>query len=388
MIFQTQLRIPGPTPIPDRVVRAAAAPMVDHRGPEFKVIVDEVVGGVKKVFGTENDLLIYTASGSGGLESAVVNLISPGDQVIAGVSGNFGDRFAAIAEAYGGDVVRLNSEWGEPITPEDLRATLELNPDTKLVLLTHNETSTGLTNPLGDLARVVHDAGALLAVDGVSSVGSMPIDVDRNHIDVAVTGSQKGFMSPPGMAFVTVSAAAWEANRTAKAPRSYFDWGPTAKAVKEGATPYTPAIAVLYAVREGLHLLFEEGLDNVYRRHRLLAGGTADALRAMGFRLFAAEGYRSPVVTAAVPPEGLAPDAYRKLLRERYGVVIGGGQGKMTGKMVRVGHLAAVAEGDMVQVLWAMEQGLEDLDIAPNEGRGVNALSAHLRERAAAPAAV
>lgn len=388
MIFQTQLRIPGPTPIPDRVVRAAAAPMVDHRGPEFKVIVDEVVGGVKKVFGTENDLLIYTASGSGGLESAVVNLISPGDQVIAGVSGNFGDRFAAIAEAYGGDVVRLNSEWGEPITPEDLRATLELNPDTKLVLLTHNETSTGLTNPLGDLARVVHDAGALLAVDGVSSVGSMPIDVDRNHIDVAVTGSQKGFMSPPGMAFVTVSAAAWEANRTAKAPRSYFDWGPTAKAVKEGATPYTPAIAVLYAVREGLHLLFEEGLDNVYRRHRLLAGGTADALRAMGFRLFAAEGYRSPVVTAAIPPDGLAPDAYRKLLRERYGVVIGGGQGKMTGKMVRVGHLAAVAEGDMVQVLWAMEQGLEDLDIAPNEGRGVNALSAHLRDRAAAPAAV
>lgn len=388
MIFQTQLRIPGPTPIPDRVVRAAAAPMVDHRGPEFKVIVDEVVGGVKKVFGTENDLLIYTASGSGGLESAVVNLISPGDQVIAGVSGNFGDRFAAIAEAYGGDVVRLNSEWGEPITPEDLRATLELNPDTKLVLLTHNETSTGLTNPLGDLARVVHDAGALLAVDGVSSVGSMPIDVDRNHIDVAVTGSQKGFMSPPGMAFVTVSAAAWEANRTAKAPRSYFDWGPTAKAVKEGATPYTPAIAVLYAVREGLHLLFEEGLDNVYRRHRLLAGGTADALRAMGFRLFAAEGYRSPVVTAAIPPDGLAPDAYRKLLRERYGVVIGGGQGKMTGKMVRVGHLAAVAEGDMVQVLWAMEQGLEDLDIAPNEGRGVNALSADLRDRAAAPAAV
>lgn len=388
MIFQTQLRIPGPTPIPDRVVRAAAAPMVDHRGPEFKVIVNEVTDGVKKVFGTENDLLIYTASGSGGLESAVVNVISPGDKVIAGVSGNFGDRFAAIAEAYGGDVVRLNSEWGEPITPEDLRATLEHHPDTKLVLLTHNETSTGLTNPLGELTRVVHDAGALLAVDGVSSVGSMPIDVDRNHIDVAVTGSQKGFMSPPGIAFVTVSARAWEANRTARAPRSYFDWGPTAKAVKEGATPYTPAIAVLYAVREGLNLLFEEGLDNVYSRHRLLAGGTADALGAMGFRLFAAEGYRSPVVTAAIPPVGVAPDVYRKLLREKYGVVIGGGQARMTGKMVRVGHLAAVAEGDLVQVLWAMEQGLEDLDIAPNEGRGVNALSAHIRDRATAPATV
>ncbi len=388
MIFQPQLRIPGPTPIPDRVVRAAAAPMVDHRGPEFKVVVHDVVDGVKKVFGTESDLLIYTASGSGGLESAVVNLISPGDKVIAGVSGNFGDRFAAIAESYGADVVRLNSEWGEPITPEDLRGTLEANPTTKLVLLTHNETSTGLTNPLAELARVVHDAGALLAVDGVSSVGSMPIDVDRNRIDVAVTGSQKGFMSPPGIAFVTVSERAWEANRTARAPRSYFDWGPTAKAVKEGATPYTPAIAVLYAVREGLQLLFEEGLDHVYRRHRLLAGGTADALEAMDFRLFAAEGYRSPVVTAAIPPPGVVPDTYRKLLRERYGVVIGGGQAKMAGKMVRVGHLAAVAEGDLVQVLWAMEQALEDLDIAANQGRGVTALSAHLRDRAAEVATV
>lgn len=386
MIFQPQLRIPGPTPIPDRVVRAAAAPMVDHRGPDFKAVVDEVVAGTKKVFGTENDLLIYTASGSGGLESAVVNLISPGDKVVAGVSGNFGDRFAAIAEAYGADTVRLNSEWGEPITPEDLRATLEAHPTTRVVLLTHNETSTGLTNPLADLARVVHDAGALLAVDGVSSVGSMPIDVDQNHVDVAVTGSQKGFMAPPGIAFVTVSGRAWEANRTARAPRSYFDWGPTARAVKEGATPYTPAIAVLYAVREGLRLMFEEGLENVYRRHRLLAGGTAAGLEAMGFRLFAAEGYRSPVVTAAIPPAGAAPDAYRKLLRERYGVVIGGGQGRMSGKMVRVGHLAAVAEGDMVQVLWAMEQALEDLDVAPNEGRGVGGFAAHLREQATAPA--
>ncbi|MGH7918871.1 MAG: pyridoxal-phosphate-dependent aminotransferase family protein [Candidatus Dormibacteraceae bacterium] len=383
MIFQPQLRIPGPTPIPDRIVRAAARPMVDHRGPEFKAVVEEVVRGVKRVFATENDLLIFTASGSGGLESAVANLVSPGDQVIAAVSGNFGERFAAIADAYGCDVVRLFSEWGEPITPEDLGATLEANPGTKLVLLTHNETSTGLTNPLADLARVVHRAGALLAVDGVSSVGSMPVDVDANGIDVAVTGSQKGFMSPPGIAFLTVGERAWAANRTAKAPRSYFDWAPTAKAVKEGATPYTPAIAVLYAVQEGLRVMFEEGLPQVYRRHRVLADGTAAGLQAMGFRLFAAEGYRSAVVTAAIPPEGVAPDSYRKLLRERYGVVIGGGQGKMAGKMVRVGHLAAVAEGDMVQVLWALEQALEDLDIAPNEGRGLGGFSTSLRDQPA-----
>jgi aspartate aminotransferase-like enzyme len=380
MIFQPQLRIPGPTPIPDRVVRSGARPMVDHRGPEFKCVVQDVVAGVKRVFGTANDLLIYTASGSGGLESAVANLVSSGDKVVAGIAGNFGERFAAIAHAYGCDLVRLEVEWGEPVEPEDLGATLAAHPDAKLVLLTHNETSTGITNPLPDLARAVHEAGCLLAVDGVSSVGSIPIDVDSNGIDVAVTGSQKGFMAPPGICFVTVSQRAWEANATAKAPRSYFDWGPTAAAVKQGATPYTPAIGVLHAVQEGLRMMEEEGLDAVYRRHRMIADGVAAGLQAMGFALFAAEGYRSAVVTAAIPPQGLEPDTYRALLRKRYGVVLGGGQGRMTGRMVRVGHLGAVAEGDMVQVLWAMEQALEDLDVQPNEGRGVGALSERWRE--------
>lgn len=387
MIFQPQLRIPGPTPLPERVVRSAARPMVDHRGPDFKLVVEEVVAGVRRVFGTEHDLLIYTSSGSGGLESAVANLVSPGDQVVACVAGNFGERFAAIADAYGCDVVRLEVEWGEPVEPDDLRVTLRAHPDTRLVLLTHNETSTGLTNPLAELARVVHEAGCLLAVDGVSSVGSMPIDVDANGIDVAVTGSQKGFMAPPGVCFLTVSPGAWEANAAAKAPRAYFDWGPTAKAVKEGATPYTPAISVLYAVQEGLRMMAEEGLHEVYARHRRIADGVAAGLQAMGFQLFAAEGYRSAVVTAAIPPDGLPADRYRKLLRERYGVVLGGGQGKMAGRMVRVGHLGAVAEGDMVQVLWAMEQVLEELDVRPNEGRGVVALSEHLRD-ASQPVAI
>lgn len=352
--------------------------MVDHRGPDFKAVLEEVVPGVKRVFGTENDVLVYTASGTGGLESAVANLVSPGDKVVCCVCGNFGERFAAIADAYGCDAVRLEAEWGQPIDPADLRKTLEAQPDTKVVLLTHNETSTGLTNGLAELASVVRETGALLAVDGVSSVGSIPIEVDRNGIDVAVTASQKGFLAPPGLAFVSIGERAWEAYESARSPRIYFDWKASAKSLAEGATPYTPAVGVFYAVQEGLRMLEEEGLQNIYARQRRIADGVAAGLEALGFELFAAEGYRSAVVTAALPPAGVEANGLRKQLLKRYGVVIAGGQGKMSGKMIRIGHLGAVQESDMVQVLWSVEQALEDLDVRPSDGRGVQGLTARL----------
>jgi aspartate aminotransferase-like enzyme len=386
MIFQPQLRIPGPTPLPERVVRSMGRPMVDHRGPEFAEVLEDVIAGVKRVFGTKGDTLVYTASGSGGLESAVANLVSPGDEVVVGVSGSFGERFSGIASAYGCRVTRLEVEWGQPVEPADLAATLAATPGARVVLLTHNETSAGLTNPLPELARVVHEAGRLLVVDGVSSVGSMPIDVDANGIDVAVTASQKGFMAPPGLVFVTVSERAWEASRQAKAPRFYFDWAQAKKALGEHSTAFTPAISVFYAVQEGLRVLEEEGLPEVYARHRRLADATVVGLRGMGFTPLAREGYRSAVVTAVLPPAGLDIAAFRKLLRTKYGVVIAGGQGKMSGKVVRVGHLGAVQSGDLVQVLWSMEQALEDLDVAPNQGRGVTALIEALGEHAPAPA--
>ena len=378
MIFQPQLRIPGPTPIPDRVVRAMSRPMVDHRGPEFAEVLRDVVRGVARVFGTENDLLVYTASGSGGLEAAIANTVSPGDKVIACICGSFGERFAAIAQGYGCDVVRLEAEWGQPVEAADLAAVLEANPDAGVVLLTHNETSTGLTNPLPGLVAACRRAERLVLVDGVSSVSSIPIDVDATGIDVAVTASQKGFMAPPGLAFLAVSERAWARYEQARAPRFYFDWKQTKKATEEGSTPFTPALSVFYAVQEGLRILDEEGLENVYRRHRHLATAAAAGLQAMGFELFAAEGYRSAVVTAALPPEGLDVSALRKHLCTKYGVVVGGGQGKMKGRLVRVGHLGAVQDGDMVQVLWSIEQAMEDLDIRPNEGRGVGALIASL----------
>ena len=379
MTFQTQLRIPGPTPLPERVVRSMNRPMIDHRGPEFATILAEITAGAKRVFRTSSDLLILTSSGTGGLESAVANLVSPGDEVVAAVCGNFGERFAALATAYGADVIRLEFEWGQPVDADDLGTILEKHPSAKVVLLTHNETSTGVTNPLRELARVAHEAGRVVVVDGVSSISSIAIETDAWGIDVAVSGSQKGWMAPPGLALVSVSDRAWAQQANARSPRYYFDWKEIKTWAQKGMTPFTPAVSVVFALQEGLHMVEEEGLDAVFERHARLARGTQAGLQALGFQLFAQDGYRSNTVTSALPPPGLDVAALRKLLDEKFGVVIAGGQGKMTGKMVRVGHLGAIAEGDVVQVLWAIEQALEELDIAPADGRAVAAVTASLQ---------
>jgi aspartate aminotransferase-like enzyme len=384
MSFQQQLRIPGPTPLPERVVRAASKPMIDHRGPEFAELLTDVTAGLKRVFETSGDLLVLTCSGTGGLESAVANLVSPGDEVVAAICGNFGERFAGIAAAYGAQVTRLEAEWGQPVEPDDLAEVLAAQPGAGLVLLTHNETSTGVTNRLAELVRVAREAGRIVAVDGVSSVSSMPAEVDRLGVDVMVSGSQKGWMAPPGLAFVSVGERAWERSERSRTPRYYFDWRLARKQAEGSSTPWTPAMSVMYAVQEGIRMLEEEGLPNVYARHRRLADATAAGLTAMGLTLFAHEGYRSATVTSALPMPGLDVGAYRRQLRQQHGVVIAGGQGKMTGRMLRVGHLGAVGDGDVVQVLWAMERALEEMDIAPADGRALAAAAPHLSEEAAA----
>ncbi len=379
MTFHTQLRIPGPTPLPERVVRAMNRPMIDHRGPEFAAILAEVTAGAKRVFKTKHDLLLLTSSGTGGLESAVANLVSPGDEVVVALCGNFGERFAALASAYGADVVRLEFEWGQPVDPDDLKLILQRHPKAQVVLLTHNETSTGLTNPLRELARAGRDAERIVVVDGVSSISSIEIETDAWGIDVAVSGSQKGWMAPPGFALVSVSERAWAQQAKARSPRFYFDWKEARTWAEKGMTPFTPAVPVAFAMQEGLRMLEEEGLENVYARHARLARATQAGLQALGFQLFAQEGYRSHTVTSALPPAGLDVAALRKLIDAKYGVVIAGGQGKMTGKMIRVGHLGAVSDGDVVQVIWAIEQALDELDVAPADGRGVAAVTASVQ---------
>jgi aspartate aminotransferase-like enzyme len=385
LIFQSQLRIPGPTPIPERVIRAASRPMIDHRGPEFAELLAEVTAGAKQVFKTANDLLVLSSSGTGSMESAAANLLSRGDTIVVAIAGNFGERMASICTAFGAEIIRLESEWGEPIDPSDLADVLSGHPEVRVVFLTHNETSTGMTNPLADLLRVVREAGRISVVDGISSISSIPIEVDGWGADVALSASQKGWMSPPGLSFVSVSAQAWEQQSHASSPRFYFDWKAARDWGAKGATPYTPAVSLFYAVREGIRMLLEEELENVYTRHRRLADATAAGLEAAGFTLYAARGYRSATVTAALVPAGCEVGPLRRLLRDRYGVVIaeGRGQGRMTDRLIRVGHLGAVTDGDVVQVLWAIEQALEELDVAPAEGKAVNAAGAVLGREAA-----
>ena len=367
-----QLRIPGPTPLPERVIRAMSRPMIDHRGPEFAALHKEVAAGVKEVFGTTSaDLLILSSSGTGSIESAVANLVSPGDKVIVCTCGVFGDRFADIAAAYGATAIKLAADWGEPIEPARLSEALAANPDAGVVFLTHNETSTGVTNPLVALATVAREANRLVVVDAISSASSMQVEMDAWGLDVVLSGSQKGWMAPPGIAFVAVGQRAWEVVEKSRSPRFYFDWKSHRTWAEKGFTPSTPAVSTLFAVQEGVRILREEGLENAYARHRRIADATAAGLRAAGFTLLAREGYRSATVTSAVVPEGIAVEDLRKLLNSRYGVVIAGGRGsaKISERIIRVGHLGAITEGDIVQVLWAIEQAMEELDHAPADGR-------------------
>jgi len=367
-----QLRIPGPTPLPERVVRAMSQAMIDHRGPEFSAMHKEIAAGVREVFGTaEADLLILSSSGTGSMESAVANLVSPGDKVVVCTCGVFGDRFADINAAYGAQVLKLAVDWGTPTDPAELAGLLAANPDAGIVFLTHNETSTGVTNPLQGLARVARDAGRLVVVDAISSASSMALQMDAWGLDVVLSGSQKGWMAPPGIAFAAVAPRAWEAVERSSSPRYYFDWKSHRTWAEKGFTPSTPAVSTLFAVREGVRMLREEGLENVYERHRRIADATAAGLAAAGLSLLAQQGFRSATVTSAVVPEGVEVEALRKLLRSRHGVVIAGGRGtaKISERIIRVGHLGAVTVGDIVQVLWAIEQALEELDHAPADGR-------------------
>jgi aspartate aminotransferase-like enzyme len=367
-----QLRIPGPTPLPERVVRAMSRPMIDHRGPAFAAMHREISAGVREVFGTASaDLLILSSSGTGSMESAVANLVSPRDKVVVCTCGVFGDRFADINSAYGAEVVKLAVDWGQPIEPRQLADLLAANPDAGVVFLTHNETSTGVTNQLAALAKVARDAGRLVVVDAISSASSMPLEMDAWGLDVVLSGSQKGWMAPPGIAFAAVAPRAWEFVERSGSPRYYFDWRSHRTWAEKGFTPSTPAVSTLFAVQEGVRILKEEGLEAAYQRHRQIADAAAAGLQAAGLTLLAREGYRSATVTAAVVPEGIAVEDLRKLLSSRFGVVIAGGRGqaKISERIIRVGHLGAVTMGDLVQVLWAIEQTLEELDHAPADGR-------------------
>jgi aspartate aminotransferase-like enzyme len=356
------LRIPGPTPVPPDILEAVGRPMVNHRGREFAALITRVARRLKDFFLTSQDVMILSASGTGGMESAVVNVLSPGDRVLAVSIGSFGERFAAIAEAYGADVTMLPYEWGQAARPEDVRRALDDDPGIKAVLVTHNETSTGVTNPLEEIARVVREFDRLLLVDAVSSLSAIPLDMDGWGLDVVVTGSQKGWMVPPGLAFVALSERGWKAHETARMPRFYFDLSRHRDTLPKGQTPWTPTVSIFYGLDVALERLGVEGLERIFARHARVARMAREGVKSLGLELLCAdERFASNTVTAVKCPEGVEVSALRNLMEDEHGVILAGGQGKLTGKIFRIGHLGLVEDDDIRQTIDALEKALPKL---------------------------
>jgi aspartate aminotransferase-like enzyme len=357
----TQLRIPGPTPLPPEVLQSMTKQMINHRAEEFHGIMKDVSEKLKTIFQTKNDVYTLISSGTGGLEAAIVNFLSPGDPILGVSIGNFGRRFMKIAKAYGADVIPIEFEGGTAADPDKVKQALEEHPEVKAVLITHNETSTGITNDLETLAKIVKSFDKLLIVDCVSSLGSINCPVDKWDIDVAISGSQKGWMAPPGLAFVSVSDKAWEYYEKAKMPRFYFDLGKSKEFLAKNETPWTPAITTIYALKAGLDILIEEGLENIFARHVRVSKLCREGIKSMGLKQVADEKYASNTVTAIWLPDGIEYKALAKAMLDDKDVIITGGQDNLKGKIFRIGHLGWVNDADIEECLNALKYVLPKL---------------------------
>jgi len=361
------LRIPGPTPCDEDVLKAMSRQMINHRGPEFADIMSRITSGLQRMFETKNDVLTLTSAGTGALEAAVVNTLSPGDRVLCVSIGVFGDRFADIGTTYGVSVEKLSFEQGTAADPAQVADALKKDASYKAVMVTHNETSTGVTNDLGAIAKAIRSVrpDILILVDAISSLGSVPLPIDAWDLDVVFTGSQKGWMVPPGMAMVAVSKRAWDAAEQARIPRYYFDYKKAKSYLEKGQTPWTPAVSVYFAMDVALQKLEAEGLANIHARHARLGQFTRDGVKALGLKLLADERVASNTVTAVRVPDGVDGAALNKLMRTEYNTVLAGGQGPLTGKIFRIGHLGLVNEADLQACLDALKLALPRVGFTP-----------------------
>jgi len=352
------LRIPGPTPCPAEVLQAMARQMINHRGPEFGQILNDITAKLKQLFQTKDDVFLLTCSGTGGLEAAIVNMLSPGDKVLSVSIGFFGERFTTIAEQFGAEVIPLHYEWGRVADTDDIRRALQAEPKIKAVLVTHNETSTGVTNDLASISSVVKEFDKLLLVDAISSLGSIDLPVDDWHCDVTVTASQKGWMVPPGLAMVSVSPEAWQAHAKAKMPRYNWDFTRAKSYLEIGQTPWTPAVSFVFALSVALEMMLKEGLSNIIARHARVGKAARDGVKSLGLSLFAEEKYASNTVTAVAVKEGLDGKQLLKIMREEHQIVLAGGQQSLAGKIFRIGHLGWVTEDDIATIISALRVAL------------------------------
>lgn len=378
-MLKRYLLAPGPTQIPPEVLLKMAEPMVHHRNPMFEVVVDEVRENLRHLFGTRNEVLIFCSSGTGAMEGAVTNMLSPGDKAVVVRSGKFGERWTEICGAYGVECVNIDLPWGDVLEPEAVEKALKENPDAKAVYMQATETSTGTMFPVREVAAIVRKCpGTLMVVDGITGVGVFPLPMDEWGIDVLIGGSQKALMLPPGLAFAGVSDKAWEFNKTSRMPRFYFNWAKERDNLKKNQTNFTPAISLIVGLRESLRILTEEGLENVYRRSEMLARATREGARAIGLEIFSKN--PSPAVTAICAPEGIDGQAIYKTLWKKYGVTGAGGQDRLKGRIFRLATLGYADKYDVITAVAAIEFALRDLGYAFTVGKGVAAATDCLKD--------
>lgn len=364
------LLAPGPTAIPPEVLLKMAEPIIHHRNPLFEAVVEETRENLKYLFGTKNEVLIFASSGTGAMESAVTNTLSPGDKAICVRSGKFGERWANICKAYGVEAVNIDIPWGDDLDPVDIEKAMKGNPDAKAVYMQATETSTGAMFPVKDVAAIVKGyPDTLMVVDGITGIGVFELPQDAWSIDVLVGGSQKALMLPPGLAFAGVGDKAWGFNKTSKIPKFYFNWAKELANLQKNQTNFTPAISLIIGLRESLRMIKEEGLENVFKRIEVLAKATREGAEALGLKIFAKT--PSPAVTAICAPEGIDGQAIYKTLWKKYGVTGAGGQDQLKGKIFRIATLGYADKYDVITAISALEFTLRDLGYKFQMGAGV-----------------
>jgi serine---pyruvate transaminase len=365
----------GPTPLPPRVSQVMAEPIMYHRAPAFVEVYARCLDGLKGVFQTQNDVLCFAASGTGGMESAAANLIQPGSEVLVASCGKFGERFVELAETWQAKVVHHDAGWGSKVEPADLDRLLGENPGVELVFTTFSETSTGVLNDIQALTQVAHEHDALIVVDAISGLGAVSLPQDEWDVDVVVAGSQKALMCPPGLGFASPNERALARAGEGGGPRYYFDWNRTVKGQRKDPpdSPFTPAVSLFMALDVALELIQAEGLDAVFERHRLLGRATRQAVKGLELDLFGPEDENSNVVTAIKLPEGIDGAKVPKTMRDKYGITIAGGQNQLKGKIARIAHCGYYGAFDVVTTVAALEMTLKELGADVELGAGVSA---------------
>lgn len=378
MIKKPYLITPGPTPVPWDVAAAAAEPLIHHRTEEFSRITLQVTDGLKQVFRTEQDVYVLASSGTGAMEAAIVNILSPGDQILVINGGKFGDRWSRIARAYSVEIHEITLEWGNVCRPEDLSSRLAALPDVKAVFTSLSETSTGSVFDIEGFSRVTQEHGALLVVDGISGLGAMPCPMDDWQVDVLISGSQKSFMTPPGLAFISFSVKAWKAVEAAGLPRFYFDARASRQSLAKGTTPWTPAISLLRQLHRALAVMLEIGLEGLIAHHRAMGEATRAGIRALGLELLSER--PGNILTAVKTPDGLDGSRLVQQMRDKYRVQISGAQIPHKGEFFRIGHLGYIGGFDIMTVLSALEMTLEDLGFDFKRGASLRAAQTIIKE--------